>query len=84
MNQDWDNKWRDLCQAVAIERDSTKLMELVAGIITELDERAKKLKPPLVKKDSDESSLAMDPMMEVTTHAKAAYHSDSRASSVSG
>ena len=44
MNQDRDNKWSELCRAAATEQDSSKLMELVAEIIKELDERARKLK----------------------------------------
>jgi len=44
MNQDRDKKWWELCRAAATEQDSSKLMELVAEIIKELDQRDRKLK----------------------------------------
>ena|SRR6266550_7816017 len=43
----------------ATEQDSSKLMELVAEIIKELDERDRKLKSAVVNKDCDESSFGM-------------------------
>jgi hypothetical protein len=45
--------------AAATEQDSSKLMELVAEIIKELDERDRKLKSAVVNKDCDESSFGM-------------------------
>jgi hypothetical protein len=44
MDQDWDDKWRELCRAAAIEQDARKLMELVAEIIKELDKRDRRVK----------------------------------------
>jgi len=51
MNQDRDDKWRELCRAAAIEQDSRKLMELVAKIIKELDMRDRRVKSSVVNKD---------------------------------
>jgi len=51
MNQDRDDKWRELCRAAAIEQDSRKRMELVAKIIKELDMRDRRVKSSVVNKD---------------------------------
>jgi len=68
----------------ATEQDSSKLMELVAEIIKELDERDRKLKSAVVNKDCDESSFGMSLAPEVTTRAKAPHGPDSAACPVSG
>ncbi len=77
MNQNPDNKWRDLCQAAATEQNSKKLMELVAEIVKELDERHRKGKPAVIKKECDESLFGMSLVLEATKHAKAVHYSGS-------
>ena len=62
----------------------SKVQELVAEIIKELDERERTLKSAVVNKDCDESSFGMSVALEVTRHAKASYGSDSGDCSVSG
>jgi hypothetical protein len=57
MNQDRDDKWRELCRAAAIEQDSRKLMELVAKIIKELDKRDRRVKSSVVNKTRAEAPL---------------------------
>ena len=57
MNQDGDNKWRELCQAAATEQDSTRLMELVSQIDRAFDERDKKLKSSVIKKGAMKAPL---------------------------
>jgi len=85
MNEDRNDKWRELCQTAAHGQDSRKLIELVTEIIKELDERDRKRKscvPKVVKKERNESSFGIVFALEVTNHAKAAYGFDSRACSV--
>jgi hypothetical protein len=64
MNQDRDNKWRQLCQAAAAEQDSKRLMELVAELNKELDNRDRKPKFALVNRHREEGSFGIDLALE--------------------
>jgi hypothetical protein len=58
MDQGSDKNWRDLCQAAANEQDTKKLMMLVAEIIETLDDRNRRSRSPVAKRqDRDGSSF---------------------------
>ena len=56
MDQGSDKNWQDLCQAAATEQDPKKLMMLVAEIIETLDDRNRRSKSPVVKRQDGDGS----------------------------
>jgi hypothetical protein len=56
MDQGSDKNWQDLCQAAATEQDPKKLMRLVAEIIKTLDDRNRRFKSPVVKRQDRDGS----------------------------
>jgi hypothetical protein len=54
MDQGSDKNWQDLCQAAATEQDPKKLMLLVSEIIERLDDRNRRTKSPVEKRQDQD------------------------------